>query len=121
MKSEPDSQALAEAVNALMAGMGRGGLTWIAERLGMSPSAMRKRLLADASFDAPTMRAVILLERFNDRDFAGFPIISTVQVGNYTIRVRNVNGEPTPTWDAVPHWKTRKRSSRRWKGPTWCL
>lgn len=92
-----DSAALAEAVYALMEGMGRGGLTCVADRLGMSASAMRKRFLKVA-FDEPTMRATLLIGDSKDELFEQFPIDSEKVVGSYLIRVRSVDGEYIPTW-----------------------
>lgn len=93
----PDSKALSEAINSLMDGMGRGGLTYISDRLGMTPSAMRKRL-SSKPFDEPTMRAVILIAGSKAEDFTEFPLESETVSGGYLIQVRNVNGESIPTW-----------------------
>jgi hypothetical protein len=100
-KTDTESEALSGAINALMIGMGRGGLTYIAGSLGMSSSAMRKRLLSPVSFDSPTMRAVILLERNHDREFTDCRVHSEKRVGSYIIRVRNFKGERVPTWEAL--------------------
>ena len=93
-----DSEALSVAIAALMTGMGRGGLTYLAERLGMTPSAMRKRLLSTAPFDEPTMRATLLIGSTRAEDFQDYPLESTQEVGSYIIETRNVNGESIPTW-----------------------
>jgi hypothetical protein len=63
-KIEPDADArlLQRIVTALMDGQGRGGLTWLAGKLGLTPSSLRKRLdSTEGAFDAPTLRASLLV------------------------------------------------------------
>lgn len=57
-----DSSALHEAVSAIITDRGRGGLSFVAREIGMTPSALKKRL-ADPTkaFDGPTLRAAILV------------------------------------------------------------
>ena len=59
---QDDSIALHNNVQAIIDGMGRGGLSYVADRIGMTPSALRKRLqVPGKAFDAPTMRAIALI------------------------------------------------------------
>lgn len=92
-----DSAALSAAINAIMEGMGRGGLTYMADRLGMTASAMRKRLHGQA-FDEPTMRAVLLIAGSKAGDYENRPLISEATAGPYLIQVRDVDGQQVPTW-----------------------
>lgn len=60
--AQDDSAALHAAVQEVIDEMGRGGLSWMAERVGMTVSALRRRLLVPGkAFDAPTLRAVATL------------------------------------------------------------
>ena len=93
----PDSAALADAINALVEGFGRGGLTYMADRLGMTVSATRKRLLGVA-FDEPTMRATLLIAGSKAEDYESWPLGEEKVVGAYLIQVRDVNGDLIPTW-----------------------
>lgn len=57
-----DSEALHTAIQALIEKRGRGGLTTVAEELGVTPSMLQKRLkVPGKAFDAPTLRAAILI------------------------------------------------------------
>ncbi len=90
---DPQALALSGVIEAMTAAMGHGGLTWLAGRLGMTPSAMRKRLLLPGcGFDAVTMRAVILVTGMR-ADRHTEPVDSTVHVGGYAIEMRA--GQPT--------------------------
>lgn len=60
--AQDDSAALHTAIQEIIDGMGRGGLSWMAERVGMTVSALRRRLLVPGkAFDAPTLRAIAVL------------------------------------------------------------
>lgn len=67
-QSQDDSATLHEAVQSIIDGMGHGGLSYVAERIGMTPSALRKRLLVPGkAFDAPTVRASLLVLELNQQ------------------------------------------------------
>ena len=58
----PDSRTLCESIQSIIDSHGRGGLTWAATELGMTPSALQKRLRnPDSAFDAPSLRATLLV------------------------------------------------------------
>lgn len=60
--SSEDSAYLHAAIAQIMDNMGRGGLSFVARETGMTPSALRKRMLRpDTAFDGPTLRAAILV------------------------------------------------------------
>lgn len=57
-----DSEALHTAISQIIRDHGRGGLTFVAREIGMSASALRKRMQhASTAFDAPTLRGAILV------------------------------------------------------------
>lgn len=61
-KPDRDAVAMRDALLSIVTGIGNGGLTLVARQLGMTPSSLRKRLVtANIGFDAPTMRAVMML------------------------------------------------------------
>lgn len=65
-----DSQSLHEAIQTLIDRFGRGGLSHYAERIGVTPSMLQKRLKTPGkAFDAPTIRASLLvLEAIRSED-----------------------------------------------------
>lgn len=92
---EPDSQALQDVTRALMAAQGRGGLTWLASRLGMTASALRRRLYSPTgAFDAPTMRAVLLVTASKAQP--GDP--TPQKAGNYQVGIV----------DRKPKWRAKQ-------------
>jgi phage gp45-like len=94
---QPDGCAdeLGTLVRALRTAMGRGGLTAISQALGMTPTALKKRLDSRAPFDAPTMRAVLMLQRTRVTTFDDTDDIQ--QIGRYKIAA---TGE-LPKWTAA--------------------
>ena len=93
---DQDAQALSGLVNALVAGMGHGGLTYFANQLGLSPSTLKKRLATNAAFDAPTMRAVILIQQLRVSEE---PTSYEEVHGDYLIgRRAEAGGVLRPTW-----------------------
>lgn len=57
-----DSASLQTAIETVMERMGRGGLSFVAREVGLTPSALQKRLKNPAkAFDAPTLRAALLI------------------------------------------------------------
>lgn len=57
-----DSALLHQAIQTLIDTKGRGGLSYVAEKIGMTPSALQKRLRRPGrAFDAPTLRASLLI------------------------------------------------------------
>lgn len=94
---DPDAQALQEVLCAVLRGMGRGGLTYIATRLGMTPSAMRKRLRSPNAFDGPSLLALIFLQQTSTPPANGKPKRKK-KVGNYLIAVHDVDGVEVPSW-----------------------
>ena len=99
-RNEPgnDSRALQTAILALVNGGGRGGLSRMAESLGMTVSAFRKRLLKEAAFDEPTIRATILIQRLRAENYPDAPVESCTKHGPYVIETRRVGAELIPTW-----------------------
>jgi len=83
-KVSPDAEALREVLVAMAQGIGHGGLTYIAENLGMSASATRKRLLRPGGgFDEATMRAVAFL--MASKSDAMGDTIDAVECGEYLV------------------------------------
>jgi hypothetical protein len=96
-----ESQSLAALLNAIVTGMGHGGLSYLAGKLGMTPSAMKKRLATPgAGLDEPTMRAVILAASSKAENFKDYltEIEETQTIGDIAIEIRTINGERVPTW-----------------------
>lgn len=99
MSTHAEAEALRMAVIALKDGFGRGGLSYVSERLGMSPSAMRKRLKSPtAGFDEPTMRAVLLISQSKAENYPRAKVLASTQVGAFMIEIRRWKGEEIPTW-----------------------
>jgi len=105
-----EAAVVRDCIVAMIVGMGIGGLTWMANKLGMSVSTLRRRLLKDhGCFDLVTMRAMLLImenreEKLNYLQQFG----KTENVGPYTIRVRysTMYGEHVPTWEVTPGAET---------------
>lgn len=88
--TDDDAEAAGELLRAIVKGYGRGGLTWLAGKLGKNVSAMRKRLRSNcAGMDPFTMRAVLLIEQTRGQSVNG-----SVPVNGYAIG-RDARGEPT--------------------------
>jgi hypothetical protein len=61
-RAAEDSELLHTAIQAIIDGMGRGGLSHVADRLGVTPTMLKKRLrIPGKAFDAPTLRAAALI------------------------------------------------------------
>ena len=98
-KTRPDEDAelLRSIIAAMMDGLGRGGLSWMARKLGTTPSNLRKRMQSNAgAFDAITLRASLLALALKAEKFTSAPA-DTVKSGNYLIEIREED-EPLPTW-----------------------
>ena len=96
-----ESRSVHELITIIQKAYGRGGLTKITEKLGMSsPSSMRKRLSnPETAFDSVTMRAVLwIASQKSNNAPKDTPILSTLYEGNYCVQIRYVNGTPTPYW-----------------------
>src|SRR4051812_20448466 len=62
-----DSETLHDSIQTLIDQYGRGGLSYYAERLGVTPQMLQKRLKVPGNaFDAPTLRAAVLVMQIND-------------------------------------------------------
>lgn len=95
-----DAAAISTVLNAIVNAMGHGGLSYVAERLGMSPSAAKKRLeRPGAGLDEPTMRALILVQssKADAEEWRPIPI-ETKEVGKLVIEIREKDGERMATW-----------------------
>lgn len=90
-KAEPgaDAVALGDAVVALIVGGPRGSLTTMAETLGMTPSALCKRLKRPgAGMDPVTIRSTLLIESRQAAKWADTPVESQEVVGAFVIETR---------------------------------
>lgn len=99
-KTEPDEdgQTLHTIVSALITGHGRGGLSWMARKLGTTPSNLRKRLASAAgAFDPMTLRAALLVlaQRADKFDTEA---LNTTDVGELVVEMRETEEGPAPTW-----------------------
>jgi len=94
------TEALAAVLRAIIEGYGRGGLTYASEKLGMTPSALRKRLMRiGGGFDSATMSCIALVMSLKDH---GEPADTTKTVGDYRITTRQQNGTKVPAWSTTP-------------------
>lgn len=92
--------AIQQAIAAIVEGLGRGGLTRIARTLGMTPSALLKRLQkVDGGFDLPTFRAVAMLTESKAKEDDRRPVTKTAASGSYIIETRKGGGF---TWRKSP-------------------
>lgn len=99
-KSQPDEDAelLRSIIAAMMEGLGRGGLSWMARKLGTTPSNLRKRMQSNAgAFDAITLRASLLALSLKAEKFAAEPV-ETVKSGKFLIEIREDEEGNKPTW-----------------------
>ncbi len=98
IEPDVDAQLLHDILSALMQAQGHGGLTWAARKLGLSASNMRKRMLRPAgAFDAPTMRAALLIMGSKAEHFDTEPIKS-VDCGQFTVDIHQTPQGATPAW-----------------------
>lgn len=95
-EEDHDAAGLQEVIVAIWKGMGRGGLTYLSNRLGMTPSALRKRLLSPNAFDAVSLRALLLVVELKEEDDA--IEMEGKKKGKYIIGTKEVDGETQPTW-----------------------
>ena len=69
-----DSAALHEAIERIITETGRGGLAMAAREIGMTSSALRKRMQnPHTAFDEPTLRAAIFAIEINRQRAAPTP------------------------------------------------
>lgn len=62
IQPDADAQLLQSILQAMIKAKGRGGASWAARKLGISPSSLHKRMeSAEGAFDAPTLRAALLI------------------------------------------------------------
>lgn len=67
-----DSEALHDAIQGIIDDRGRGGLSYVAERLGITASCLQKRLkVPGKAFDAPTLRGALLVIELRRSQAAG--------------------------------------------------
>lgn len=100
---EPDADAafVQQIIAAMIAGQGHGGLKWAAQKLGLSSSNLRKRLVSEqGAFDAPTLRAALLVLACKADKFAGVPL-RTAQYGEFAIDLHQTENGPMPAWRIV--------------------
>lgn len=102
MKTDPDVKLIADILDAQMHALGRGGLTWLAGKLGMTLSAARKRSMARGfGLDAPTVRAVLLILATKADRFEGEPFMKGVRKikgAKFQIDLHQTDGEIVPAW-----------------------
>lgn len=85
-QSEPDQDAefLRTLFLAIIAGSGRGALSWLSKACGaVTVSHFRKRLRAKNAFDATTMRAILLAQELKADE--GEALTDENKVGNLVI------------------------------------
>lgn len=98
MKPDADAQLLQTIVSALIKGQGRGGLTWMAAKLGMSVTNLRKRLQSAAgAFDAPTLRAALLVLASKAEKHEG-AVVKSQSLNGIVVEMRRTDEGTTPTW-----------------------
>lgn len=96
---DEDAAILRTIISALMEGRGHGGLSWMARKLDLTPSNLKKRMAsASGAFDAPTLRAALLVLAMK-ADKHETEILNTVEVGELAIHNRMVDDEISPTWE----------------------
>ncbi len=91
-KADEDALAFHSCLESLISGIGRGGLSFVASRLGVTPSMLLRRLKNPPAFDAVTMRAVILIQQSRVADDTADPAPGAIQAGNFIIEIQD--GEP---------------------------
>ena len=97
-KRDPDCDYVQDILSAIIAGYGRGGLTWAAAKLGISVPNLHKRLRSAAgAFDAVTLRAVLLILASKSEKFTDEPA-KVVGAGSYAIALHEINGDIVPSW-----------------------
>lgn len=95
---DEDSQTLHTVISALITGRGRGGLSWMARKLGTTPSNLRKRLASAAgAFDPMTLRAALLVLAQRADKFDS-PALNAQEVGALVIEIRETEEGQVPTW-----------------------
>lgn len=96
---DPGVKMLRDILAAMSAGMRRGGLTFLAGKLGMSPSNTRKRMVSTTGgFDGPTLRAALLVLASKPERFTTIPVAS-IPVGQFIIDLHQTeDGAITPAW-----------------------
>lgn len=97
-KIDADVLLISDILSAQTQALDRGGLTWLAGKLGLSVSAMRKRTLTPGcGLDAPSIRAVLLILATKADRFTADPI-KTVKTADYTIEIHETGAGIVPTW-----------------------
>lgn len=99
-----DALALADVLRSIVLGGGHGELTATATALGMTPSALRKRLLREgAGLDEPSIKAVVLIADRKDDNYSDWQIEGANNVGGYVVTNRTKDGQQVTTWRLAPN------------------
>lgn len=97
-KAHPDAEALRTVLLAMIQAIGHGGLTHVAAQLGMTPSALRKRMLRPGGgFDAATMLATTYIVATKTVNIDA-PVIAHQKIGNTVITLHDDAGTPRYGW-----------------------
>lgn len=98
MKPDQDAALLGEILTSIIQAQGRGGLTWAATKLDISPSNLLKRLKSPAgAFDGPTLRAALLILGCKAEKRADKPK-RTKAVGRFVIGFHETEEGMATTW-----------------------
>jgi hypothetical protein len=89
--ADDDADELRRVVTAMIDGMGRGGLSYLAGIVGMSVSAFRKRIVSENPFDSVTARAILFVSMSRVYE----PAANETKAGDYLI---GTDDEGRPTW-----------------------
>lgn len=101
---DPDAEAVAEVIRALVKGMGRGGLSWMAARAGQSVSAFRKRLISpSAGIDAVSLRLLMVVTQTKSgTTLERLQETPGEVIGNLFITTAQTETGKQPRWTAIP-------------------
>lgn len=98
-KSAPkEGVVLRNWLESLIEFIGNGGLTYAAQRLGMTPSGLLKLIKRPNGFHEPTLNCVALLLENKSERYPDAEITETRRVGNYIFELKKVGEELVPTW-----------------------
>lgn len=95
---DEDAGTIQRIMEAMIAAKGHGGLLWAAQKIGVTSSSLHKRLKAKAgAFDAPTLRAVLLVLASKAENHPETPQ-STVPAPEFTIDLHETPDGVIPAW-----------------------
>lgn len=95
---EEDALLLQGIIADMIDGMGHGGLSWMARKIGITPTNLKKRLeSARGAFDAPTLRAALLVLAHKAEKFDTEPI-ETIRTGSVVVEIHETEEGKTPAW-----------------------